>query len=210
MFWDNFVLLCNKKGISPNGACAELGLSSAIATKWKNGTVPRDTTLQKIADYFNVSVDFLKSKDIADLPGAEKVDVAYYPVIGSVKAGYGGQAIEEDTGEIIPILLDSLRGYSREDFFVLRVKGNSMAPKILNGDKVLVLRTQDVESGCIAVVLYDGDEATVKKISYEPGCDYIDLLPINNKYEPMRIKGEALAECHILGQVVSLYRDMGF
>lgn len=210
MFWDNFVLLCNKKGISPNGACAELGLSSAIATKWKNGTVPRDTTLQKIADYFNVSVDFLKSKDLADLPGAEKVDVAYYPVIGSVKAGYGGQAIEEDTGEIIPILLDSLRGYSREDFFVLRVKGNSMAPKILNGDKVLVLRTQDVESGCIAVVLYDGDEATVKKISYEPGCDYIDLLPINNKYEPMRIKGEALAECHILGQVVSLYRDMGF
>ena len=210
MFWDNFVSLCNKKGISPNGACAELGLSSAIATKWKNGTVPRDTTLQKIADYFNVSVDFLKSKDIADLPGAEKAEIAYFPVIGSVKAGYGGQAIEEDTGEIIPILLDSLRGYSREDFFVLRVKGNSMAPKILNGDKVLVLRTQDVESGCIAVVLYDGDEATVKKISYEPGCDYIDLLPINNKYEPMRIKGEALAECHILGQVVSLYRDMGF
>lgn len=210
MFWDNFVSLCNKKGISPNGACAELGLSSAIATKWKNGTVPRDTTLQKIADYFNVSADFLKSKDISDLPGAEKAEIAYFPVIGSVKAGYGGQAIEEDTGEIIPILLDSLRGYSREDFFVLRVKGNSMAPKILNGDKVLVLRTQDVESGCIAVVLYDGDEATVKKISYEPGCDYIDLLPINNKYEPMRIKGEALAECHILGQVVSLYRDMGF
>ena len=210
MFWDNFVSLCNKKGISPNGACAELGLSSAIATKWKNGTVPRDTTLQKIADYFNVSADFLKSKDISDLPGAEKAEIAYFPVIGSVKAGYGGQAIEEDTGEIIPILLDSLRGYSGEDFFVLRVKGNSMAPKILNGDKVLVLRTQDVESGCIAVVLYDGDEATVKKISYEPGCDYIDLLPINNKYEPMRIKGEALAECHILGQVVSLYRDMGF
>ena len=210
MFWDNFVSLCNKKGISPNGACAELGLSSAIATKWKNGTVPRDTTLQKIADYFNVSADFLKSKDISDLPGAEKAEIAYFPVIGSVKAGYGGQAIEEDTGEIIPILLDSLRGYSREDFFVLRVKGNSMAPKILNGDKVLVLRTQEVDSGCIAVVLYDGDEATVKKISYEPGCDYIDLLPINNKYEPMRIKGDALAECHILGQVVSLYRDMGF
>lgn len=210
MFWDNFVSLCNKKGISPNGACAELGLSSAIATKWKNGTVPRDTTLQKIADYFNVPADYLKGKDISDLPGAEKAEIAYFPVIGSVKAGYGGQAIEEDTGEIIPILLDSLRGYSREDFFVLRVKGNSMAPKILNGDKVLVLRTQEVDSGCIAVVLYDGDEATVKKISYEPGCDYIDLLPINNKYEPMRIKGDALAECHILGQVVSLYRDMGF
>lgn len=62
MFWNNFVTLCNGKGISPNCACAELGFSTAIATKWKNGAVPRDTTLKKIADYFNVSVDYLLGK----------------------------------------------------------------------------------------------------------------------------------------------------
>lgn len=59
MFWDNFVTLCNKKGKSPNGACAELGFSANTATKWKQGSVPRDTTLRKIADYFGVSVSYL-------------------------------------------------------------------------------------------------------------------------------------------------------
>lgn len=210
MFWDNFTYLCKKNEETPTRVALKLGLASSAVTKWKRGAVPNGNTLNKIAEYFKTSVDFLISKDISDLPGAEKADVVYFPVIGSVKAGYGGQAIEEDTGEIIPILLDSLRGYSREDFFVLRVKGDSMAPKILNGDKVLVLRTQEVDSGSIAVVLYDGDEATVKKIICEPGYDYIDLLPLNDKYEPMRIKGEALNECRILGRVITLYRDMGF
>lgn len=59
MFWDKFVTLCSAKGISPNGVCAELGLSTATATKWKKGAIPRDTTLKKIADYFGVSVSYL-------------------------------------------------------------------------------------------------------------------------------------------------------
>ena len=59
MFWKNFILLCNKKGIAPNAACAEMGYSTAIATKWKNGSVPRSTTLQKIADYFGVTPEYL-------------------------------------------------------------------------------------------------------------------------------------------------------
>lgn len=59
MFWDRFVLLCNKISKSPNGVCAELGLSANTATKWKQGSVPRDTTLKKIADYFGVTVSYL-------------------------------------------------------------------------------------------------------------------------------------------------------
>ncbi len=59
MFWDKFVTLCSAKGISPNGVCADLGLSTATATKWKKGAVPRDTTLKKIADYFGVSAPYL-------------------------------------------------------------------------------------------------------------------------------------------------------
>ena len=59
MFWKNFVSLCNQKSKTPNGVCAELGLSVATATKWKKGSVPRDTTLKKVADYFEVSVSYL-------------------------------------------------------------------------------------------------------------------------------------------------------
>ncbi len=61
MFWQNFVLLCSQNGQSPNGVCAELGLSTAIATRWKKGSIPRDTTLKKIADYFGITPEDLLS-----------------------------------------------------------------------------------------------------------------------------------------------------
>ena len=67
MFWERFVLLCNKRLKSPNKVCSELGYSSAIATKWKNGAVPRDSTLQKIADYFGITVEDLL-RDPAEKP----------------------------------------------------------------------------------------------------------------------------------------------
>lgn len=75
MFWNNFVELCNKKSVSPNGACADLGLSTATATKWKQGAVPRDTTLKRIADYFGVSTEYLLSdnEDIPSIPGSSQI-----------------------------------------------------------------------------------------------------------------------------------------
>lgn len=59
MFWKNFLILCNDKKKTPNGVCAELGLSVATATKWKKGAVPRDSTLMRIADYFGVTAESL-------------------------------------------------------------------------------------------------------------------------------------------------------
>ncbi len=59
MFWQNFIFLCAEKGISPNAVANELSLSSGSVTAWKGGTVPRETTLKKIANYFGVSVDYL-------------------------------------------------------------------------------------------------------------------------------------------------------
>lgn len=59
MFWDRIVLLCSEKNMYPNALCAELGLSNATATHWKRGSIPRDATLKKIADYFDVSTDYL-------------------------------------------------------------------------------------------------------------------------------------------------------
>lgn len=59
MFWKTLVHLCNEKGISPNFACHELGLSSATSTKWKSGAIPRAVTLKKLSNYFGVSPEFL-------------------------------------------------------------------------------------------------------------------------------------------------------
>ena len=68
MFWENFVSLCAKNGTSPNAVAAQLSLSSGSVTAWKGGSVPRETTLKKIADYFDVSVDFLIGRDKKENP----------------------------------------------------------------------------------------------------------------------------------------------
>lgn len=59
MFWNVLIELCNEKGISPNFVAKELGITSGTVTSWKKGSVPRDTTLRKVADYFGVSADYL-------------------------------------------------------------------------------------------------------------------------------------------------------
>lgn len=59
MFWENFSNLCNKNNISPNGLAKILSISSGSITSWKQGRVPHHNTLLKIANYFDVSVDYL-------------------------------------------------------------------------------------------------------------------------------------------------------
>ena len=65
MFYEIFLKLCNAKNISPNGVAKELGFSTGTVTWWKKGREPRDSALQKIADYFDVSVDYLLGKQEA-------------------------------------------------------------------------------------------------------------------------------------------------
>ena len=59
MFWEVFYNECQKQGTSPNAVCKAIGLSNAAATGWKNGTLPKADVLANIADYLNVSVDYL-------------------------------------------------------------------------------------------------------------------------------------------------------
>lgn len=63
MFKQNFINLCNKKGVAPTAACRAVGLSNATFTCWTDESVPRRATLQRIADYFGVSVDYLLGKE---------------------------------------------------------------------------------------------------------------------------------------------------
>ena len=62
MFWDRFIKLCSERNVKPNQVTKELGLSTATATDWKKGSVPRDVTMKKLADYFGVSVEYLSGK----------------------------------------------------------------------------------------------------------------------------------------------------
>lgn len=131
-----------------------------------------------------------------------------YEEIGTVCAGYNGTVNEIPTGNKIEIPASMISGGYKDDYFVLRVSGNSMYPKLLEGDTILCKRCGSVDSGDLAVVLYNGDEATVKKVHYAAGQNWLELIPINPEYTTKRIEGADLEQCRILGKVVKLIRDL--
>lgn len=62
MFYDIFVELCARKGVSPSRAVLDMGFSKSIITGWKKGATPSDANLIRIADYFGVTVDYFKER----------------------------------------------------------------------------------------------------------------------------------------------------
>ena len=63
MFWKIFVELCHNAGKLPTNVVKEIGIAHGSVTQWKNGRIPRDSTLIKIAQYFNVTTEYLIGKE---------------------------------------------------------------------------------------------------------------------------------------------------
>lgn len=171
---------------------------------------PDNETLLKIADFFGVTIDYLLGREENKNPtNVYDVDgLVYYEEIGTICAGYNGSVNEVPTGEIVEIPLSMISGGHKEDYFVLRVQGNSMYPRILEGDRILCKRCDSVDSGSFAVVIYDSECATVKKVNYVHGENWLELIPINPEYPTKRIEGADLEQCRVLGKVIKLIRDL--
>lgn len=64
MFYDIFEQLCKEKGVTVSRAALDMGLSKSAPIAWrKKGAAPSGDTLNKLADYFNVTVDYLLTGD---------------------------------------------------------------------------------------------------------------------------------------------------
>lgn len=75
MFYDIYVGFCNQKGISPSKAAESVGLSRTSVVKWKAGTIPSGATLNSLAQFFNVTVDYLLGNDQKEKPAQNNVQV---------------------------------------------------------------------------------------------------------------------------------------
>ena len=168
---------------------------------------PNSEMLIKLAKFFNVSVDYLIGRITAYPEPEVTEDIVEFPVLGSIAAGYNELALEDWMGDTVQIPASFLRGHSREDYFVLQVKGDSMYPLYIAGDKVLVLKQSTVNaSGDVAAVLYDDNCGTLKKVEYiENG---IRLIPINAMYPPKEVTGADAEHCRIMGVPKLLIRDI--
>lgn len=63
MFYDKFVQLCNERGEYPTAVAERIGVNRSAASRWARGSLPRDTTLLRLAEYFGVTVAYLTGEE---------------------------------------------------------------------------------------------------------------------------------------------------
>lgn len=214
--------LREKKGLQQKELSFDLGVSQPTISDWESGRkIPSAKSTLKLAEYFNVSVDYLLGRDESghlsevnskrfsspNIASQEDV-VTFYP-IGTVAAGYGEIAFEELIDDPIDVPVSYLKGRPKSDYFLLRVTGDSMYPLYHEGDHVLVLRQDTLNrSGEIGVVLYAGEQATLKKVEYVMGEDWMRLVPINPIYKELLVENADLEQCRVLGIPRVLIREL--
>lgn len=194
------------------------GLGVGTIAKWKTIN-PTNQNLQKVANVLGVSVayltgesDFRSEQDAliqkwneqmsTDLPNeVRRIEAGIrIPVLGSVPCGIPLEAIEEecDWEEISELM-------SRQGtFFGLKVKGDSMCPRICEGDVLIVKQTPEAESGDIVVAKVNGEDACCKR--YIRHTDGIVLQSFNPLYDPMYFSAAEIEQkpVKIIGVVVEV------
>ena len=168
----------------------KLGITRQAYSNYEAGLREPDyATLRALSQLFRCSADQLIGNEM------EKCGTRV-PILGTVKGGYDRLVQQEHEGYAMADVADA------DEYFYLRVTGDSMAPQIAAGDLALIHSQQAVDNGQIAVVLLQDDEATIKRVLFA-GKNVI-LQPLNPAYAPMVLDGE---ECRILGRVVRTTRE---
>lgn len=172
---------------------------STISMYERNQRTPSPDILKKYAEIFDVSVDYILGNNEAK----KGEDYATINVYGSIPAGVPIEAIEDisDTEDI------SFKDFDKNKTYIgLKVEGDSMYPKYLDGDTIILELTSDCESYTDAAVYVNGYEATLKTvIKNENGT--ITLMPINTSYPP-KTYGKDDEPIKILGIVKEIRRKI--
>lgn len=196
IFSNNLKKYMNMVGVNQNDIAKITGVSQQSVSNWINRKqIPRMGIIERLADYFGIlKSDLLEDKD--DVSNGIKI-----PILGTVIAGIPVTAVEDIIGyeEINEKMARC------GDYFALEIKGDSMEPKMSKGDIVIVKQQNTVENGQIAIVLVNGDEATVKKVRFRDNG--IELIAFNSYvYEPHFYSAKEIEELpvKIIGRVVEL------
>lgn len=209
--YDRIKYLREKQGLSQQDLAEKVGFKTASAVNKielglrdinQSKVVAFAQALETTPSYLMGWDDNLKAPDVS-------TETVTFPVIGEIAAGYDNIAVEDWSGDTVEIPISYLKGRNKEDYFVLSVKGNSMYPLYIDGDKVLILKQSTLDySGEIGAILYDDEIATLKKVEYVIGEDWLKLIPINPEYMPKEIKNEDLDHCRVIGVPKLLIREI--
>ncbi len=190
-------------GITQNDLASQLKISRSTIGMYESGAREPDfETLELIADYFNVDIDYLlgRTSKTTYIPAPSPRKGVTVKVLGRVAAGIPIEAIED----IIDIEEISEEMAASGEFFGLQIHGDSMEPKFSEGDIVIVRQQNDAESGDVVIAMINGDDATCKRLrKYRDG---IELVSNNPSYEPMFFSNDDIISkpVKIIGKVVEL------
>lgn len=197
IFADNLTKQLNRKGKTQADLVAYLGVSKGAVSQWCNGkSSPSAETAKRIAEYLNVNLTELTQE--RPEPNAAFTPNIQAPLFASISAGLG-------TARAEPIGTHPCVVHNKEEAdntLCVVVEGDSMSPKIENGDIIQIRQQRSVDSGDIAAVLLDDVDYFVKKVEY--GADYIRLISLNANYQPILLKGADVQRCFVLGKVVTI------
>jgi repressor LexA len=203
MIGDRVKELRKLQGMTQKDLAEKLGLKSqtTIAAIENNKNNPSNELLVKLADFFDVSTDYLLGKETPVLPSdaipVVTTEFSNIPIVGVVRAGLPILATENIEGYIT--LPSSMMNKSKE-YFALRIKGDSMNLEFQEGSIIVVEKTNILDNGEIGVVLIDGSESTVKKVVQNKNM--ITLIPMsNNSIHIPTMYDLSKDEVHIVGRV---------
>lgn len=189
-----------KKGLTQAQLANALGIAQGTLSGWETEKYEIDkANLIKLSEMFGVSTDYILGR-ATHIDAPQSTGGLWIPVLGDIAAGVPIEAVKDILGwEEIPLEMAQTG-----EFFALRVKGESMEPKISAGDVVIIKKQADVDSGDIAAVLVNGEEATVKRVKKMP--EGVMLIPSNPVFEPMYYTNDEIEALPvtILGKVVEL------
>ena len=153
------------------------------------------------SDKLNGTVDDLSEPSNTTVLPADKVRMI--PIFESVSAGFGAYADNHIAGYLPCYIINDQEAANT---LCISVQGDSMYPKIENGDIVQVLRQDWAENGQIAVVLLDGETGLVKK--YEADKNTVRLISINPEYPPKEFSGIERTRIRVLGVVKRIIKEV--
>ena len=197
-------------GLTQEDVGKRIGVSKATVNRYETGEIDIKRTIAiKLADVFNVSPAYIMGwsdeKTLKVPSNIMPVDPSQFcdvPIIGRVAAGLQCFAETNIIG-CQPTQRSALTG--DDPYVYLRVIGDSMYPKLEDGDLVLVRCQSSVDSGAIAVVIVDDEDGVIKRIIY--GEDWIELHSVNPMYPIRRFEGEDVTRIRVFGLVRQCVRN---
>lgn len=206
---DRLMELHEKSGRDQKELTDYLGIDKSTFSAWKSGKIASyKKYIPQIAKFYNVSTDYLLNDDTDNSPIQSNIEVIsndnvyMIPVFESVSAGFGATACS-DVVDYTPVIIKNPADV--DDTLCIKVKGDSMYPKIEDGDVIVVRKQSSVDSGQIAVVMIDKEDGVVKKVTY--GDDWIELISINPMYPPRRFEGIDILRISVVGLVKQIIRN---